>query len=169
MQLKASLRSGQNFEVSDCDLWSTWSVFHSSGPVGGRYGLMTRNQIYNGGSCHWFVSCGCPPLDILMRGWLTRVDSSYGRECASIPDARWLSTGQWARADLREEHMHRQRSHGDGKQHRLRERSSPLCVLFLFASVFFPLKLLRSTAVATLTIFTSATIRSLKCGAMTAR
>ena len=91
MQLKASLRSGQNFEVSDCDLWSTWSVFHSSGPVGGRYGLMTRNQIYNGGSCHWFVSCGCPPLDILMRGWLTRVDSSYGRECASIPDARWLS------------------------------------------------------------------------------
>ena len=31
-----------------------WSVFHSSGPVGGRYGLMTRNQIHNGGSCHWF-------------------------------------------------------------------------------------------------------------------
>ena len=67
MQLKASLRSGQNFEVSDCDLWSTWSVFHSSRPVGGRYGLMTRNQIYNGGSCHWFVSCGCPRLDIPMR------------------------------------------------------------------------------------------------------
>jgi hypothetical protein len=39
---------GQNFEISDCDLWATWSVFHSSGPVGGRYGLMTRNQIYNG-------------------------------------------------------------------------------------------------------------------------
>ena len=42
-------------------------------------------------------------------------------------------------------------------------------VFFRFVSVFFPLKLLRSTAVATLTIFTSAIIRSLKCGAMIAR
>lgn len=57
---------GQNFEVSDCDLWATWSVFHSSGPVGGRYGLMTRNQVYNGmrshttfhdtQSCRWTVA-----------------------------------------------------------------------------------------------------------------
>ena len=53
--------NGKSFEVSDCDLWATWSVFHSSGPAGGqygygaaRYGLMTRNQIYNGGACHWF-------------------------------------------------------------------------------------------------------------------
>ena len=53
--------NGQSFEVSDCDLWATWSVFHSSGPAGGqygygaaRYGLMTRNRIHNGGACHWF-------------------------------------------------------------------------------------------------------------------
>ena len=58
---------GQNFIVEDCDLWATWSVFHSSGPtsgdpsagapavsIGGRFGLMRRNTIYNGGSCHWF-------------------------------------------------------------------------------------------------------------------
>lgn len=45
---------GQNFEVTDCDLWSTWSVFHSSGPVGARFGLIARNRIYNGGACHWF-------------------------------------------------------------------------------------------------------------------
>ena len=55
---------GQNFVVEDCDLWSTWSVFHSTGitvpggtpatlaappPIGGRFGLMRRNTIYNGG------------------------------------------------------------------------------------------------------------------------
>ena len=60
---------GQNFVVEDCDLWSTWSVFHSTGitvpggtpaalaappPIGGRFGLMRRNTIYNGGACHWF-------------------------------------------------------------------------------------------------------------------
>mmetsp|Transcript_22093 Transcript_22093/g.66317 ORF Transcript_22093/g.66317 Transcript_22093/m.66317 type:complete len:262 (-) Transcript_22093:2313-3098(-) len=58
---------GINFEVSDCDLWSTWSVIHSSGidnPVlsgwtysgfqSARYGLVLRNTIYNGGACHWF-------------------------------------------------------------------------------------------------------------------
>ena len=56
---------GQNFVVEDCDLWSTWSVFHSTGitvpggtpaalaappPIGGRFGLMRRNTIYNGGA-----------------------------------------------------------------------------------------------------------------------
>ena len=56
-----------NWEVSDCDLWSTWSVFHTSGiyaPVisghsylgwqTARWGLIQRNKIFNGGACHWF-------------------------------------------------------------------------------------------------------------------
>lgn len=45
---------GRNFEFTDCDLWGTWSIFHSSGPVGARFGLIARNEIHNGGACHWF-------------------------------------------------------------------------------------------------------------------
>jgi hypothetical protein len=58
---------GMNWEISDCDLWSTWSVIHTSGiyapKISGhnflgwqtaKWGLILRNQIYNGGACHWF-------------------------------------------------------------------------------------------------------------------
>lgn len=45
---------GRNFEFSDCDIWGTWSIFHSSGPTGARHGLIRRNEIHNGGACHWF-------------------------------------------------------------------------------------------------------------------
>jgi hypothetical protein len=53
---------GSSFEVSDSDLWATWAVFASHGPLyrtdaytpGARYGLIQRNTLYHGAGCHWF-------------------------------------------------------------------------------------------------------------------
>jgi len=64
---------GLNFEIADCDLWSTWSVFHACSPKGmylcgtnrggggnqtARFGTVVRNTVWNGGSCHWLDNVG---------------------------------------------------------------------------------------------------------------
>ena len=59
---------GANFEISDSDIWSTWTVFmvcpdrYVCGAFGSlgrdiksaRYGQIVRNTVWNGGSCYWF-------------------------------------------------------------------------------------------------------------------
>ena len=70
---------GKNFEVSDCDLWVSGTVFKSDGIYtnhlcpnrtsedlydsfvdadcvfsSARWGLVANNSIMNGGACHWF-------------------------------------------------------------------------------------------------------------------
>lgn len=65
---------GRNYQISDCDLWATWSVLYSGltppppgpptsdphasrGPwLNSEFGLITGNTIWNGGNCHWFDS-----------------------------------------------------------------------------------------------------------------
>ena len=49
-----SVAAGQNFIVSDCDLWVSGTVFKCDGGHQARFGLIANNTIMNGGACHWF-------------------------------------------------------------------------------------------------------------------
>ena len=58
---------GQNFEITDCDVLGTATIFHTGGSKIGprgcsscdvtsteRFGVISRNQIWNANAAHWF-------------------------------------------------------------------------------------------------------------------
>ena len=62
---------GRNWEISDCDVWSTYNVFYGaptvhfnktdmatwrnhSNVIDSMFGLIRGNTVWNGGNCHWF-------------------------------------------------------------------------------------------------------------------